>query len=325
MDIENPEVITESVTDERDELIKAVEEAAPDLAESLEPKPAIKADGTPKVVNEEGKTPEEAQPPKARLAAILRAREERDKIREEIEEERKTRDQERRAQEYELHRMRAEAAVELEKAKSERARIEALRSRPIDAIKELGWDANNLVNEVTREGDPTWQAVKALREELAKERADREEKHKEYDRYVQENQRLAQEQQKQHAVYQRQEVERQFLSHAKPESSLRDLYDDEDLIAMGDNVANKFYEKTKKVASLEDIVEYLESRAEERLAARQQVAAKGAPKVRANGQRTLTSQLASERRATQKPIREMDPSEERAALMEAARDALRAG
>jgi hypothetical protein len=125
----------------------------------------------------------------------------------------------------------------------------------------------------------------------------------------------------------RQQTLTTFMSeHASEEKcpNLHTLYDSEEIIARGDQIADEYRKRTGQVASLSEIAEYLELKAAERVAEmRQKLGARTNTTNRVNGPRTLSASQASERRASPKPIREMSQEEERDALIAAYKDATR--
>lgn len=298
----------ETIT-ERDALIKAVEAVGePAEAEASEaPKAAAKEE------------PKPAEPDAmSKVGAVLRAREQAQKIRDEAAEARKQLEADRAAVAAE----RAEAAKLKEEAARERDRILALKSKPLEAIKELGWDTKQLVNEVVREGTPEWQAQKRYEAQLQEQ----SEKLAKAEEFIKQQQDLAKQNEERQASYARQQTETQFLSLVPETSALRALYDEAEIIAKGHAVANAYRNKTGEVASLEELRDYLEEQAALRLSkirGEQPGKSESAAKPKANGPRTLSASSASERRTSPKPIKDMTPSEEYEALKAAAADAMR--
>lgn len=224
-------------------------------------------------------------------------------------------------------RARAEAEAERILAAA-RARADAelatLRERPLDAIKRIGWDGNKLVDEVAREGTPEWRAQKELEAQNAAQAKRLEELAatvggltKAQEQFV-EQQRAAG----------RARAEEIFLSHASAEKApnLHLLHGSpEAVLALAHKTAAEL--GLTDVASIPKIAQYLEYEAAKKVAAiRGQGATEGqrqagatsqqSPAGRANGSRTLSTSLASERRATPRPLDEMTPAEQRKALIE---------
>lgn len=230
----------------------------------------------------------------------------------------------------EVTAMRAEAQKDRDAAAAELARVQKLRTAPLTAIKELGWDTKQLVDEVTREGSPEWQAQK--RYEAALEQQGTElAKLKEW----QASQlALAETNQQREYLQGRQAAERSFLASVPAESALRALYDEREIVNKAHTLADEYREKSKGlVASPDELREYLEQQAGVRLAtirgqqpgvgAAQQAAKVGATQPKANGPRALSAASASERRTSPKPRHEWTPVEERDAMKAAAEAAMR--
>lgn len=260
-----------------------------------------------------------------KLAATLRAREQAQKLREEGKAERDAMLADAMRQREEVARMRYEAEAIRKEAEAERARLMRLRTAPLDAIKELGWDTEQLVTEVAREGTPEWQMIKRLRGE--KEKQDQE--LAEVRAFMAEQRQMQNQAVAYHQQQYRAQVEREFLSKVSEDSALRALYEESEIVARGDRVYAEYKAKTGQEASLDEIREYLEDQAQSRLAKLRGQArgASGKPAAQAkagNGQRTLSASASSERRAAPKPFSELKtPAEQRKALEEAASEAAR--
>ncbi len=230
----------------------------------------------------------------------------------------------------EASKLKAEAEQDRAAAKSERERIEKLRANPMAAIKELGWDAKRLVDEVTREGSPEWVAQQRYEAQLAELKAEtsamrawREDREK--------ADAAAKEQQ---GAYARHQVESRFLESFPAESAARLLYEEADIVKRGHEIADAYTAKSGKVASLEELRDYIEEQAAKRLAAIRQpqgdatgskapaAAAKLPTKTPGNGPRALSGNAASERRASPKPHHEMTDAEQRQAQIDAANAAM---
>lgn len=230
----------------------------------------------------------------------------------------------------EIAQLKAEAKKDREAAASEWGKIQKLKSNPLAAIKEIGWDTRQLVDEVTREGTPEWQASKrleaqqaSLSEQLNELKAWKEER------------KAAEESYQQHARVQgRQQAERDFLASVPTESALRALYDEKEIVSKAHSLADEYREKSKgQVASNEELRDYLEEQAGKRLAAirapqsapasQAQPAKSVATQPKANGPRALSAASASERRTSPKPRHEWSPDEERDAMKAAAEAAMR--
>lgn len=231
-------------------------------------------------------------------------------------------------------RQRAEAEAErivaAARAKAD-AELATLRERPLDAIKRIGWTGNRLVDEVVREGTPEWRAQKELEAANAAQAKRLEELAatvggltKAQEQFV-EQQRAAG----------RARAEEIFLSHANAEKApnLHLLHGSpEAVLALAHKTAAEL--GLTDVASIPKIAQYLEYEAAKKVAAiraqgapegqRQVGATSTAPAGRANGSRTLSSSLASERRAEPRSLEELSPREQRKALVEEAEAAMTA-
>jgi hypothetical protein len=210
----------------------------------------------------------------------------------------------------------------------ERARLHKLKASPLEAIKELGWNTDDLVRNVINEGDPQWQQLTQQQKLIEAQKAELQEIRSYIDQYKtnyqqeQEQRRQLIDQTTKQAVYDK------FLGNIATEEkcpALRSLYEPDEIVAKGDAIADSYRARTGKVASLEEIAEYLEHQASEKLASiRDKSRGQGnATKSKANGPRTLSAASASERRSSPRPVRDMDPTEEREALMAAAAEAMR--
>lgn len=200
-----------------------------------------------------------------------------------------------------------------------------MQKDPMQALKRVGWTAEQFIDNATRSRDPNYQEVLQLREELSKrdqaaqtlaQRLERlETKAKEYD-----NQ----------GTKQAADREVQAFWAAIPEDSpilKNDRYEDQDdIIAHARKVRQQYYNKTGKVASPEKIVEYLHYLATEKLTGRPQETSGRKPKageIKAKVTRALGSSDAAERRGgTAKHIHDMTPDEERQYLVDVANSAI---
>ncbi len=268
----------------------------------------------------------QADPAEPKIAALLRARE-------------KAFQERQGAEDYAAQR-RARAEQEADKlladarrkaAEDYEAELNARRTKfretPAQALRDLGFSTDELVDATVREGTPEWKAMRALERELAETRAkagQAETVKADFDafkRQFETNQQLAA----------KAEVEQRFLSqHAAPEKTpyLHKRYEPSEIVEKAHALANQWNAAGVAFAH-SDIAEYLEHQARVRITGTstppQQVSgvSGNATKVKANGSRTLSAANGSERRASPKPVDEMSPDEERDALIEAARDARR--
>lgn len=254
-----------------------------------------------------------------------------------------------------IARIKAEQAAEMARAKAEadqilrqaqaerqaiereRAKFEALRTDPVKAIQEAGWDPEELILNLAKHGTPEGQAELQRRREIQ-----RLQELENWQKSVLEQQRQYQEMlQEQQAVQYRQSVEQQFLSNINEEKTphLAALYEGREgaLVAEGHAVAREYRRLTGKEATVEDIAEYLEEQAAERFSKlsskranqtgerRQAVAPVSPPptgKV-ARG-KTLSGSGSSERRALGKDLGDLEGDERRQAAIAAVKAAMRA-
>ena len=267
------------------------------------------------------------------LAEVLERRVEKQRHREELQSLR----QEAERARYEVQQQLAEAKQAREEAARELQRIQALKADPIRAIKELGWDTQDLVNRVVQEGTPEWQMLS--KHEQAAQRL--EQKIAEMEAWKAEQQQYREQQLAYQRQLQQQQVYDTFTNIARestpelwsyaekavknPEVRLLGYTDPAKLLcALGDNVANEYKARTGQVASLADIAQYLAYQAKSGgLGQATQSKANGATQSRANGSRTLSAQAASERRSAPKPYHELDEREQDEALKEAVLEAMR--
>lgn len=306
------------------DLIAAAQEAGG--AASVDVDAEAAAAGQPPPVRPDATAGEPAiDPAEPKIAAVMRAREEAFKKREE-------------AQDYAAQlRQRAEQEAEQIRANARKqaaadyeadlqARRAKFREAPAAAIRELGFRTEDMVDAVTREGTAEWKAIRAAEDRAAAAEAKAgavDQVKADFEAFK--NAAAQREQQAQVAA-----VEQQFLAvHATPEKApyLHKRYDEQEIIQKAHAQANAWTKAGIPFAH-GDVAEYLEHQARQRLAGvpvpPQQVSGGGsAQKVRATGSRTLSAAGGSERRASPKPIEEMSPEEERAALIEAAAEARR--
>lgn len=222
----------------------------------------------------------------------------------------------------------AERIIAEARAKAD-AEIAALRERPLDAIKRIGWDPAKLVDEVAREGSPEWRAQKALEAADAARAKELEELRATVGTLTKAQQAFV-EQQQQAARSRAEEI---FFDHASEEKApnLHLLHGSRDaVLALAHKTASEL--GMTDVASIPKIAQYLEYEAAKKVAAirgqgapegqRQAGASSATPAGRANGSRTLSTSLASERRAAPRPLEELSPQEQRKALIEEATAAM---
>lgn len=243
---------------------------------------------------------------------------------------------------------------EYQRIQQERAQIQrqaqklsALKSDPARAVLEAGWEPEDFILSLAREGTEEGKMARALRQqqqELAELKAYREEQ-------IRQQQEYAQQQQLQHEAYRRQTVEQTFLKSAldekaRPHTAAFYKGRERALVAEGDLVAAEYRELTGKEADLDQIADYIEDQLAQRAklwyeTARklgltdyeaQQVAASeiggdggtgaSVPPAGKRG-KTLSGSMASERRSLGSALKDLDGEERLEAAKEAVRQALR--
>lgn len=337
MDVTNTETETSTTTPEpapgafdRDALIAAVREAGGTESAAAEVAPA--ADAAPTEPTQAPPAPA-AEPPveEDRLAAIMRRREAAH-----AETQRQREEAQRIIQEAEQTRQRL---IDEAKAEAKRIAEEAARERtrrydesPLDAIRADGIDPQKLADDLLRQNDPTYREIRALKEQVAKTA----EEAKAASKVREELERMRREQAEAEQRAAMQAVEQRFIAEvATPEKTphLYARWEPEEIIAHTRNLAQRWVNDGLKYGvefDDRDVVAYLEQQSKERLSKlaapatpAQQVSAGAAatppgtaPKVQANGPRTLSAAQGSERRTSPRPLHELSPEEQRKALME---------
>lgn len=218
----------------------------------------------------------------------------------------------------------------------------ALRAKfarsPAEALRGLG-DPQQIIDEVLRAGTPEAKAMAQMRAELATARADAKvglSAKEDFDRFKAE-QAQAQLQASTRAYH-----ENFLATHASAEKApyLHARFDPAQIVDQSVTLARSWaHDGLKYQVDFDDadVVAYLEKQSKDRVAklvpttpAAPQVSAAAplkapgnAPKVQANGPRTLSAAQGSERRTSPKPLHEMNAAQKRAALVEAAAEARR--
>lgn len=334
------------------DMIAAVDAAKAGDAPAPEAKAEAKPPAAAPAAKGEPAKAEPAQDPELpAITAAIRAREAQQKEREASQKSTQTEAQ-RQADEI-LSRARSDAQKAADeiiaRAKSEADRMySTLRERPLDFVKQAGWDPDRLVNEVVQAGDPAYQRAKALEAENQKLRDEIS--------GVKQWQDKETERQKQFVEYQkaqnRENTLREFTSIASTENapSLRAMAEQaaktygpmlphmqrpEDwIILWGDHAHAQAVQATGQgVANLRDLVQHLEYQAKQQMAgseaaqpaaqSQQKAGKSGATQQRAQGQRTLSASTAGEKRASPKPPSQMTEAEIRAAMEAAFSEASR--
>lgn len=238
-----------------------------------------------------------------------------------------------RAEIQQMHQDLQRQRMEIEQ---EKRRIQALRSDPARAIKELGYEPEDYILELAREGTPEGQAMRKQREqaqELAQLKAWRQQQEQ-----AAQQQRQRFEEQKQHEY--RRLVEQNFLKTALDEEKyphVSSFYKGKEhmLVVQGDLIADQYAELAGKNATFEDIADFLESEMRDWYTSRsggqqEQRSVAKAPQIQGQSTpgsvtgRTLNPDLSSERRTLGTMLKDLDGDERLAAAREAVGAALRA-
>lgn len=269
--------------------------------------------------------PEPTQIQTRSVAKILKEREERQRMREEV------------------HSYAEQARAELAAAKKAREEAEqyiqeqkqildGYKKDPFEVGKKLGWNDKDILEHYTRQGDPNYEIYSKLQsqnETLAKQLEEISGWKKQQETAYQEQQRLAEERAYAHS---RETAVGEFLDHAAESKcpNMWALWDKDEIIAKADQVFEAYKQKTKgELADLGEIAQYLEEQATDKLAklrggtAKPEDDGKKPPKEQPgkSGTRTLSTQNGSERRSMPKPIAEMTREEEEEHLISIARSA----
>ena len=236
-------------------------------------------------------------------------------------------------QAYERHLQQQRAEIE-----RDRKRYEVIKTDPVRAFRENGWDPESVILDLARDGTPEGQAMRQQRELQAQLKEMQDWK------AAQEAQRLeAQRQAEARAWDQRRaQIEQEFVSTALNEERhphLSAFYKGHEasLVAEGDSVADQYRALTGKEATSTEIAEYLEeraakwyktmsSRSQAPSAAGQQnrpVVTQGRPTQGSATGRTLSADDSSERRSLGASFKDLDGDERLAAAREAVGAALR--
>jgi hypothetical protein len=316
---------------------KADPKPAPDPAEDAEDEPP-----PPAAAKEEPAEDESTLPA---LARSIRQREREQAKRDELAAERAAAEREKAEAAAERAAAKAEreaAAKERAEAQAHAAKLQRILADPRAAAKEIGWDEEKLsafAAAAVEEGKPETVAMRKLMErdaarekELAEIRAWRDEQTKA-------EQARAEQQRQAAEAAEVQSIHRELLSQVSTEKTPHIIAELEDIgrrlewtpeelrdqfISRCYRIAADYKKRTGQVAQIPEIVEYLEyGAAERRGAPAQQASAEtGQPaKAKGNGQRSLSAAAASERRASPKPIQDMDPDEEKDFLVKLIQDA----
>lgn len=337
---ENQEQTTEApqVTDpaavSREELIAAVREAGGTEAVDV----AAEAEAAEKPAPAEAAPATDEEP---RIARILR---EREKANAEREAARSASQEILEQARQDAERMRREAREEAAReAAAERERMRAeFRSSPIATLRALG-DPQDISDTILREGTPEARAARANEERLAKVEQTATEAAKAKAEIDTLRKQLADEAQQRKVA----EVQSLFVGqHATPEKApyMHAEYGSAEKVFEAANAKaiewNRQGLELGRDFDMNDVAQYVERETRDRFMAKaralgltpaQQVSAGApakepgnAPKVSANGPRTLSAAQGSERRTSPRPIHELSREKQREELMEEVAAARRA-
>lgn len=347
MDVEqsNEEQQTTDASDDvasRDDLIAAAREAGGAASVDVQAEAAAAAKSAA-AGGEPAAGGEQAGEEEPRIAQVLRAREkanaEREAARNHAQE---MMEQARQESDRILREAREQAQREAE-AERERLRAE-FRVSPTATLRQLG-TPQEISDAVMRDGTPEGRAIQQLQHELAetkKKAGGVDDVRRQFDAFKQEQAQQAE-------AVMIADARARFLATASKDSAphLHARYDEDEIFDKGNQVAANWKRgglrlvplgspKSESDFDFSDVAKYLDGEAKKRFAASgltpaQQVSAGApakepgnAPKVSANGSRTLSAAQGSERRTSPKPVAEMSASEERQALIDAVAEARRA-
>lgn len=347
MDIENQQIENTEATSapgeaSRDDLIAAVREAGGTASVDVDAEAAAAVErATAAGQQAEQATETPAEPEEPRIAAILRAREKEHAERETA--------GSKAAELIERARQESERMIQDARARAEKdwqdelaRRRDAFTKSPTETLRALG-DPQQIVDAVLRDGSPEARALQELQTQLA----ETSKKASVADEAKAEIAKLRE--QIQQDAFDRKVAEVRTLftgQHATPEKTPY-LYAEhktpEGVFAAADRVATDWRKKGLQIGvdfDFDDVAQYVERETktafEQKLKAlgitpAQQVSAGAAakppgnaPKVQANGTRTLSAANGSERRTSPKPLSEMTAEQQRQALIEEVAAARRA-
>jgi hypothetical protein len=299
-----PEVSRE--TDEEPEKDESDEEE-----KKVEPKPKAKA--------KDGEA-EKKEEPLSKLAREIRARENARKLEAQVEE---------RLGEANSIMERAkgmwnEVQSARQQLQKEMQELAAFKKDPIAAMQKFGWTPEQFIDAATRSKDPAYQDKIALEDRLAEERAARQKLEEKLDALY----KRAESYEEERGSVAQQQATQRFFQSIPQDSPARVVWDDSELVSRANQVGEAYQKKTGRVASPEELGEYLHYEAQQRLRrlgapaehAGQQP--QNAGKVKANGSRALSARDASERHGGAKQLSDMSGDEERAFLIRVAEEAV---
>ncbi len=256
----------------------------------------------------------------AKVSKILRERERANEERQTI-----------KAEREESARLKAEAAADRAEAAKDREMLRALKTDPVRAIREAGWDPEELVMSLARETTNEGALARQLRKQ--QEMIDAQQaKIKAWDEQI-ETQTKTQAQQAEKA--RTEATEKAFLDvalNAEKFPALARLKGRRERVLLEEahEVAREYHRRTGEWASHDDLAEYLQSEwsslmtpqeSSQKLAS---ASGKQASQPKAGtSSRSITTSQASERRSVNVDPDEMDDEERRQAAREAVRKAVR--
>lgn len=243
------------------------------------------------------------------IAHILKKREEVQREREEARRERDLILQEARQAREEAARQKAEFERQVQF-------LQRLRSDPVKAVREAGWDPEEFVNSLANAADPATkekEKFQTLEEQI-------KEFHEWRESLLVEHEKLKERHQQYQYEQFRTKVESEFLAEAQNEEAYPavSIYyhgNDRLLVQEGDAIADEYRALTGKEATLEDILEVLDERAKEKLERWQtrKASVKSPTKVPSGSVKSpLTQSSASSRETTRKGLAQMSEAEREA-------------
>lgn len=222
----------------------------------------------------------------------------------------------------------AQIQAEQNRINKERERYERLRKDPASAIREIGWEPEQFIVDLARDGTPEGQMARQQRE-LQQQLKEMQDWKAEQARQMQRAQEEAQWQQQ---VNYRQHIERTFIEDALHEENRPHTYEfykgrENALLSYADLIAAQYRELSGgKEASLKEVADFIEEELAERANAwyekksgtkKVSVSPEAKPGKGSKG-KSLTPDAASEKRSLgRKALKDLDEEERRAAAREA--------
>ncbi len=202
--------------------------------------------------------------------------------------------------------------------------LENMQRDPMAALKRVGWTADQFIHNAERAKDPNYQEVLELRGELAK----RDAMISKFETRLNGLEEYKNQYESQGKQQQAQAELNQFWQSIPQDSPVyQDFDDQDDIIYRARKVRQQYFDRTGKVASPQQVGEYLHYQALQKRNGAPAETAGQKPKAgqtKAKVPRALGSSEASERRSggTAKHIHDMTPAEEREYLMDVAAGAI---